>query len=51
MHKLHFKPLTEEDRKRHEYLERINHAPYFTIFMIISAMFVVFTAALLTGVF
>lgn len=51
MEDMHFKPLTEEDRKKHEYLERINHAPYFTIFMIIAAVFMLFTLAVLVGVF
>lgn len=51
MHDMHFKPLTDEERKRNKYLEKINHAPYFTIFMIIMAMFLLFTTAVLIGVF
>lgn len=51
MHDSHFKPLTEKDRKKNEYLEKINHAPYFLIFMIIGVMFLLFTTAVLMGVF
>lgn len=51
MHDLHFKPLTKEERKKNEYLEKINHAPYFRIFMIIAVMFLLFTTAVLMGVF
>ncbi|MEA5509386.1 hypothetical protein VB715_06375 [Crocosphaera sp. UHCC 0190] len=51
MHDMHFKPLSEKDRKRNEYLEKMNHAPYFTIFMIVMAMFLLFTTAVLMGVF
>lgn len=51
MHDMYFKPLSEEDRKKHQYLEKINHAPYFTISMIVLAMFILFTTAVLLGVF
>ena len=51
MKDMHFKPLTEEDRKKNEYLEQINHAPYFTIFLVIAALFTGFTLAVLVGAF
>ncbi len=47
----HFTPLTEEDRKRNEYLDRINHAPYFIIFMMIAGIFILFTFLVLVGIF
>ncbi|ACB53715.1 hypothetical protein cce_4367 [Crocosphaera subtropica ATCC 51142] len=51
MHDMHFKPLDEEDRKKNQYLERVNHAPYFMISMIIMAVLILFTTAVLLGVF
>ena len=51
MKDMHFKPLTDEDRKKNEYLDKINHAPYFTIFMIIAGLFALFTLAVLVGAF
>ncbi|WP_172957486.1 hypothetical protein [Aphanothece sacrum] len=51
MHDMHFKPLTDKDRKRNQYLEQINHAPYFGIFMVIMVLFLLFTTAVLMGVF
>jgi hypothetical protein len=50
MGSMYFKPLTPEDRQRHEYLDKINHAPYFTIFMTIAVMFALFTLAVLLGI-
>jgi hypothetical protein len=51
MQDLHVKPLTDEDRKRNRYLDSINHAPYFTILLIVLAAFSLFTLAVLLGVF
>ncbi|EAZ88470.1 hypothetical protein [Crocosphaera chwakensis] len=51
MHDMYFKPLSKEDRKKNEYLEQVNHAPYFMISMIIMAVFILFTTAVLLGVF
>lgn len=50
MHNEQFKPyLTEEDRKKNQYLDNINHAPYFTIFLVISGIVILFTMAVLLG--
>ena len=46
-----FTPLAEEDRKRNEYLDRINHAPYFPIFLMVSGVFILFTMLVLIGIF
>ncbi|MEM9926668.1 MAG: hypothetical protein AAF915_23435 [Cyanobacteria bacterium P01_D01_bin.50] len=43
MREMYFKSLTEADRKRNEYLDSINHAPYFTIILIIAMMMMLFT--------
>ncbi len=43
MKQTNFKPLTEIDRKRNEYLDSINHAPYFTIVLTIMAIILLFT--------
>lgn len=43
MKEMYFKPLTETDRKRNEYLDSINHAPYFTIILVIATMMMLFT--------
>lgn len=50
MHNEQFKPyLTEKDKKRNQYLDQINHAPYFTIFLVIAGIVVLFTMAVLFG--
>lgn len=51
MREMNFKPLTEEDRKRNEYLDNINHAPYFSIFFIIMMMIVLFTVGISIAAF
>lgn len=48
---MRFGPLSEEDRKRNEYLDHINHAPYFTIFLIAGGLFCLLTVAVLMGSF
>ena len=51
MQNMHITPLTEEDRRRNEYLDKINHAPYFEITLGMLALFTLFTCAVLLGVF
>jgi hypothetical protein len=51
MRELNFKPLTEKDRKRNLYLDKINHAPYFTITMIITGVVLLFSICVLLGTF
>lgn len=51
MREMYFKPLTEEDRKRNEYLDNINHAPYFSIFFILMMMIVLFTVSISIAAF
>ncbi|BAY26796.1 hypothetical protein NIES2100_66120 [Calothrix sp. NIES-2100] len=51
MREMSFKPLTEEDRQKNQYLDKINHAPYPTIVLIAMAMFVLFTIGILMGAF
>ncbi|MBP0018544.1 MAG: hypothetical protein J7647_13465 [Cyanobacteria bacterium SBLK] len=46
-----FTPLSEADRRHNEYLDRINHAPYFSIFLMVSSAFVLFTTLVLVGIF
>lgn len=48
---MRFTPLTEEDRRRNDYLDQINHAPYFTIFLVLTGVFCLFTAAMLLAAF
>lgn len=50
MRDMYFKPLNDDDRHRNERLDQINHAPYFTIFMIIGGLTLLFTIAVLMGV-
>lgn len=51
MQDLHFTPLTEKDRKRNLYLDKMNHAPYSVIFYLILGGLMVFTAATLLASF
>lgn len=51
MREMQFKPLTEEDRKRNEYLDNINHAPYFSIFLIMMAMILLLTVGISIAAF
>ncbi|MEH2072050.1 MAG: hypothetical protein V7K47_28525 [Nostoc sp.] len=46
-----FKPLTEQDRQRNEYLDKINRAPYSTILLIGTLTFLLFTTGALLGAF
>jgi hypothetical protein len=51
MREISFKPLTEQDRLRNQYLDKINHAPYSTIFLIGMGTFLLFTLGALLGAF
>ena len=51
MREMYFKPLTEEDRKRNEYLDSMNHAPYFTIFFIMMTMIFLLTVSISIAAF
>jgi hypothetical protein len=51
MREMSFKPLTEKDRQKNKYLDKINHAPYPTIFLIAMATFLLFTIGVLMGAF
>ena len=51
MKEMNLKPLTEKDRKRNEYLDRINHAPYFTIILTIMVMISVVTIGISLAAF
>lgn len=48
---MRFSPLTDEDRKRNAYLEEINHAPYFTIFLVGGGLFCLMTVIMLLASF
>jgi hypothetical protein len=41
----------EKDRKVNEYLDRVNHAPYGTIMLLMVGGFVLFTTLILIGIF
>ncbi|MBW4550555.1 MAG: hypothetical protein KME35_05520 [Aphanocapsa sp. GSE-SYN-MK-11-07L] len=41
----------EKDKKVNQYLDRINHAPYGTIFMLTLGLFCLFTVVILIGSF
>ena len=43
--------LTEEEKRMNQRLDEMNHAPYFEIFAVVTAIFVVFTTVVLLGVF
>ncbi|MGD1909342.1 MAG: hypothetical protein ACFB2X_00320 [Rivularia sp. (in: cyanobacteria)] len=51
MKEMYFKSLTEIDRKRNEYLDSINYAPYFTIILIIATMIMLFTVGVWIAAF
>ena len=51
MREMTFKTLSEEDRKRNEYLDKINHAPYFRIVLTGMGIVVLFTTLVLLGAF
>ncbi len=48
---MRFGPLSDAERRQNEYLESINHAPYFTIFMVMGGLFCLFTLVLLLSAF
>lgn len=43
--------LTEKEQKVNQYLDKINHAPYFSIFMIMGGVVTLFTMMVLLSVF
>ncbi|MBV6624943.1 MAG: hypothetical protein KI793_18780 [Rivularia sp. (in: Bacteria)] len=51
MKQMYFGNLTEEDRKRNEYLDSINRAPYFTIAFLTIGFICVFTVAVSLAAF
>ncbi|OKH32631.1 hypothetical protein NIES2101_40580 [Calothrix sp. HK-06] len=51
MREMSFTTLTEQDRKRNEYLDKTNHAPYFTIVMTGMGIVSLFTMFVLLGAF
>lgn len=51
MEGMRFTPLTEAERQHNAYLDRINHAPYFTIFLIGGGLFCLLTVAVLMAAF
>lgn len=51
MREMTFTTLTEEDRKRNEYLDKINHAPYFSIALTGMGVISLFTILVLLGAF
>ncbi|MFH7026069.1 MAG: hypothetical protein ACHBN1_11855 [Heteroscytonema crispum UTEX LB 1556] len=51
MREMSFRPLTEEERKRNQYLDKINHAPYFTIVLIGMGTLLLFATGALLGSF
>ncbi|MEO1428113.1 MAG: hypothetical protein AAFV71_03425 [Cyanobacteria bacterium J06633_8] len=51
MKQMYLGNLTEEDRKRNEYLDSINRAPYFTIAFLLIVFISVFTIAISLAAF
>ncbi|BAZ14076.1 hypothetical protein NIES4071_59160 [Calothrix sp. NIES-4071] len=51
MREMNFTTLTEEDRKRNQYLDTINHAPYFRIVLTGMGIVSLFTMLVLLGAF
>ena len=51
MKEMHFTSLTEEDKKRNEYLDKINHAPYFTIILTVMVMISILTIGISLAAF
>lgn len=51
MPEISFKPLTDEERKRNQYLDKINHAPYFTIVLTGMAILLLLVTGALLGAF
>jgi hypothetical protein len=46
-----FTPENEQDKKRKQYLDKINHAPYPTILVTVLGLLIVFTGLVLVGSF
>lgn len=51
MREMDFKPLTDKDRQRNEYLDKMNHAPYPTIVLMAMGICLLFTLSVLLGSF
>jgi hypothetical protein len=51
MDKTYWTPNDESDRKARRYLEKINHAPYGRIVLLLLGFLVVFTGLVLLGSF
>jgi hypothetical protein len=51
MREMDFKPLTDKDRQRNEYLDKMNHAPYATIVLAAMGICLLFTLSVLLGAF
>ena len=51
MKQMYLENLTEEDRKRNEYLDSINRAPYFTIAFLMIVLISVLTIAVSLAAF
>ncbi|MEL7241075.1 MAG: hypothetical protein AAF063_10100 [Cyanobacteria bacterium J06643_5] len=51
MRQMYFGELTEADRRRNEYLDNVNRAPYFTITLLMIGLISVFTLAVSLGAF
>ncbi|AFY36353.1 hypothetical protein Cal7507_6049 [Calothrix sp. PCC 7507] len=51
MQDMHFTPLTEKDKKRNLYLDRVNHAPYYVIFFALLGVLLIFTIGTLLAAF
>lgn len=44
-------PSKADSTEERQYLEKVNHAPYLTIFVVIIGLFTAFTLIMLLGVF
>ena len=51
MQDMRWAPNEEKDQKVNQYLEKINHAPYAMIFVIVAVLFCLSTVLFLVGVF
>ena len=48
---MRFSPLTDADRRHNAYLDQMNHAPYFTIFLVGGGLFCLLTFAAVVAAF
>jgi hypothetical protein len=46
-----FTPDNEQDKKKKQYLNKINHAPYPTILVMVVGLLIIFTGLVLVGSF